>query len=273
MSVATSVLFQLLLKRLAPEMVCDVGSLDGDRARRFRRLLPNARIVAFEANPENAREMRNDPRNSAAGIELHEAAAWNVDGSVPFYIERVPDGSSAALRGISSTRRRRPEFDVGTQRHETAVRATRLDTFLRRGGVARTIALWIDVEGAAFEVLCGVGDLIQRVAIVHVEVEAREVWAGQKLDGSVRDYLSGRGFRAILSDGTMLQRDVVFLREDLVVAAPRRTVALVGVARAAAALAAWGPGAALLGVVRRYWLGPDARVTDRTTVSTAPPRE
>jgi hypothetical protein len=47
----TERLFLLLLRRRRSDVVCDIGSLDATHAKRFRRTLPRAHVIAFEAPP------------------------------------------------------------------------------------------------------------------------------------------------------------------------------------------------------------------------------
>src|SRR6202035_3031887 len=39
-----------------PNIICDVGSYNGDEAIRFKRLSPKSRVYAFEANRQNVEE-------------------------------------------------------------------------------------------------------------------------------------------------------------------------------------------------------------------------
>jgi hypothetical protein len=46
-------LFARLLRTLEIATVCDIGSMDGSDALRFRRRLPDATVLALEPNPSN----------------------------------------------------------------------------------------------------------------------------------------------------------------------------------------------------------------------------
>ena len=241
MRVDTSILFQILIRTQKPELVCDVGSLDGDRACRFRSLLPQARVVAFEANPINARAMREDARHRNAAIELRDEAASDLDGHVRFFVEHV--GANTACRGMSSTRRRSEEYRLPQEPIQTEVPAVRLETFvLGSHPIPATIALWIDAEGAAFEVLSGIERIRDRVQVVHVEVEEREVWYGQKVKGEVVGLMQRLGFRELARGLASPQYDVVFV--------PAETTAG-SKARYRCALAV----ASVLSLVRRHRIG------------------
>jgi hypothetical protein len=95
------------------------------------------------------------------------------------------------------------------------VRAVRLDSFLTDvlAGPARTIALWIDVEGAAYEVLEGIDGIRDRVCLVHVEVETRAFWQGQRLWPEIDVLMRQLGFTPIARRPGEEQFDVLFVND------------------------------------------------------------
>lgn len=223
----TACLFQTLLPVLDPDLVCDVGSLDGAHARRFRDRLPTARVVAFEPNPENADSMARDAELARRRIELCPKAAWSDEWGVTFHVEHGAGQECGAWRrGISSTRRRR-RGSVGTT--AVSIPTVRLDGFI--GGLTpppARVALWIDVEGSAFDVLQGVENVRERVVLIHVEVETVEIWDGQKLAPEV-DALARRfGFVALARGFWESQHDVVYVSARALAASPLRIRALAG---------------------------------------------
>lgn len=173
MTLNTSILFQLQVRLFRPELICDVGSMDAAAARRFRRLSPHTHMIALEANPHNVKTMRADRRNVQLRREIQQKAAWNRNGTIKFCVEHLarPDGWDPR-RNISSTRKRKK----GSLGHTAInVDAMRLDTFVGAcANGSRTVALWIDVEGAAFEVLEGIEGIRERVQIVHVKSKRKD---------------------------------------------------------------------------------------------------
>jgi FkbM family methyltransferase len=250
MKLNTSILFQLLLRVLRPAIVCDVGSLDGAQALRFRRLCPRARVLALEANPANAAALVQDARLQQQRIELVPKAAWNRDGAVTFHVEHGAAVPGQRWRsGISSTRARLLG-SLGAQRIE--VPAVRLDSLLAPCSKSDRIALWIDTEGASYEVLEGARALAPQIVLVHAEVETRELWGGQRLGGDVEQLMGELGFREIARGLTELQHDRVWV--------PGRRAAAVRLATVAARLCALGwthaerASGGRLGVLARRWL-------------------
>ena len=114
---------------------------------------------------------------------------------------------------ISSIRERAPDTSYASK--PVPVRAVRLDSFLTDvlAGPASTIALWIDVEGAAYEVLEGIDGIRDRVCLVHVEVETRAFWQGQRLWPDIEALMGRLGFTPIARRPGDEQFDVVFVND------------------------------------------------------------
>lgn len=190
--------FVRLLPVLGIDTVCDIGSKDGADALRFRQRLPAAEVIAFEANPRNYAGMRADPALGAARIRIEPLAVCEHDGEADFFVVRAAPHGDHARRGMSSLYRRRETDEL-----ECVVRvgATRLDSWLGTRGHGGHLALWIDVEGKAFEVIEGAQAVLSQVRLLHVEVEtAPLIAAGQKTYTDIRARLAARGFVELATD-------------------------------------------------------------------------
>jgi FkbM family methyltransferase len=206
-------LFLRLLRTFAVDVVCDVGSLNGADALRFRGVRSAAAIFAFEANPVNERRMRASPALGCARIEVVPLAICERDGEADFF---VVDATHAPLarQGMSSLYLRTPAEHRGTA---VRVACGRLDGFLAPR-VTRTarIALWIDVEGKAFEALQGAQAILDRVALIHVEVETVPcIGERQRLLPEVHALLAANGFRILGTDQatSAMQFNALYVRE------------------------------------------------------------
>lgn len=216
MILGTRHLFLRLLDTLSIDMVCDVGSMNGADALAFRRARPRARVVALEPNPHNLECMRGDARLRRAGIELLPFAASDTRGVAPFHLVDADYQQPHHRRGMSSLYARTDtRFAAGTVPVETR----RLDDCLaetQRG--ARRLALWIDVEGKAFEALEGARGLWPEIQLLHVEVETRACIApAQRLHPEVRQLLEDGRFVELARDrpSTEEQLNVLYVRRDL----------------------------------------------------------
>jgi FkbM family methyltransferase len=228
----TKYAFHLLAWLLEPEVVLDIGSMDGADSRRFRQLLPGSHIVAFEGNPDNYRAMLDDHGLSHDRVRVLNVLVADEEGERSFYVQRSAGGDRPDNRGTSSFT---PRAATGMKTEEMRIRAVRADRFLdsEYPGSGR-VAAWIDVEGHA----CAIG----RIDLVHVEVETRELWPGQKLEGDVLALARELRLVAVASGAGETQHDLILVSEAWW-ARRRRTIgALLFAARVAGPL--------LAGVVR-----------------------
>ena len=172
-----------------------------------------AKVIALEANPVNFDALVSDASLAAAGIELFNYAAWNRDEEITFNVIDATARDVAWRKMISSIRERTPDNSYAFR--TVPVRAVRLDSFLTDvlAGAASTIALWIDVEGAAYEVLEGIAGIRDRVCLVHVEVETRAFWQGQRLWPDIEALMGRLGFTPIARRTGDEQFDVVFVND------------------------------------------------------------
>jgi FkbM family methyltransferase len=216
MVVNTNYLFNRLLEKLGVDVICDVGSMDGSDALRFRGARPGAQIYAFECNPENVRLMRDDARLRAGDIRIVPSAVSDQDGEADFFL--VPADYSYSrrndARGMSSLYRRPSAMPPETVRVPT----TRLDTFFRDKCTPETrLALWIDTEGKSFEVIQGTTGIAQQLRVLHIELESTNYVApGQKLYPQVKAQLEKLGFSEVATDKSTSypQFNAIFVRNS-----------------------------------------------------------
>jgi FkbM family methyltransferase len=216
MIVNTRRLFARLLRALRVSAICDVGSMDGADALMFRGVLHRASIYAFEPNPENYRLMQADPALREHDIRLLPYAATNYDGEAEFFLVEADPALSYLWRGMSSLYRRSGR--VGSAKG-VAVRTTRLDTFLvdKTPRDAR-LALWIDTEGKAYEVIEGARGVAAQLCLLHVEMESAPIISSnQKLYPEVKALLDELGFVELATDQahSTVQFNALFVRREL----------------------------------------------------------
>ena len=233
--VNTKTLFTALLKRLACDLVLDIGSRDGRQALLFREVLPAAPVVAFEANPYNFRRMSAQPALRERGIAMMPLAVSHEDGQAIFHISQADYDAPESEANNLGTSSLLVHPEVKTLADIT-VETVRLETFLQRPEYVdcRRIALWIDVEGAEYLVLEGLGAAVSRVCLIHVETARQAVRQGQKARAEVSKLLAGWDFVEL---GTNMAPDSVW--GDLVWASRRVVEAQAGQVNGAIRRARW----------------------------------
>ncbi len=216
MIVNTRFLFTRLLPVMRINAVCDVGSMDGTDARRFRTALPRANIYAFEPHPENFRRMQTNSALQNSHIALAPLAVTNYDGMGELFAVNAGYVPGEAWRGMSSLHRRLHTPDMLTAMQ---VETVRLDTFLAgKAGPDLRLALWIDSEGMAYEVIEGAAGVLRNTYLLHLEVETAQcIGAVQRFYPEVKALLGSAGFVELARDGHpgQLQFNALFVRAEL----------------------------------------------------------
>ena len=187
----TKSLFVSVLKALHADVVCDIGSRDGDQSLLFRHVLPEAAVLAFEANPFNFEAMQSRTELKNCGIAIFPFAIADRRGAATFHIADVDYTDPNANRGTSSLL----QNDGQKVKKTIEVETHRIDEFiLEKHPAARRMGLWIDVEGAEHAVLSGISGIAERVVAIHVETSNEPRWQGQRPLGELEIMLAQSGF-------------------------------------------------------------------------------
>lgn len=247
-------LFSRLLRTFEIETVCDVGSMDGRDSLLFRRMLPEATVLALEPNPRAYSLMQIDRALERESIRILPVAARDKTSAATFYVIGREYG-----RGVSSLYR---PLDDSTLSEIVDIHTVRLDELLAVERLQDSaIALWIDAEGAGFEVIEGCAGILGSTRMVHVEVETQPIIApGQKLFKDVERALVDLGFALFATDQAphVLQFNALFIQSGML----RRHAAAIGrLARRARLWRAVGDAAASF-IPTRLRLGLGLPVTE-----------
>jgi FkbM family methyltransferase len=208
----TEILFQLFVKYIKPEIICDVGTMDASHSVLLRKISSSAQIIAFEANPYNYQKIISRGIAESNNIEVVHKAVSNNSNQLVFHVQKCTKNNEDQWKAGTSSILERREAVGDTE--EVSVEAVRLDDFLNETGrPGKNTALWIDVEGAGFEVLEGIKNITDNVIFLQVEVESVEVWQGQKLKIDVQKLMSGYGFVEVGRGKHDKQHDLVYVNK------------------------------------------------------------
>ena len=195
-----------------PKVVFDVGCYDGADSVDFKEYWPEARVVAFEADPEIFRNNAQRGRMRLAGVESHHAAVMDRDGEVEFHPTLSTDltgyfgasGSVLTPNGDFSFRHPTISFKPACR-----VPCLRLDSFCRDHGIAAIDLLHIDAQGAELSVLNGLGDILPAIVFLEIdEVAGISVYENAVPAEELAGWFSGRGYRLAWKS----QNDALYLR-------------------------------------------------------------
>lgn len=210
----TKYLYLNLLRIFKPGLILDVGSMDGSDSMRFRRMSALSKIIAFEANPYNFAKMQANPQLPAMKIEVRNRLVSSKAEKGKFYISKgAVEGVNSGNMGTSSSIK---PVNVADVAEEIEVGTVRLDEVIAKEAASTDwVAMWIDVEGAAYEVLSSVDKAKQQIAFLHIEVELVEFWTGQKLKSDVVHLAIELGLVLMARSVNEQQQDLVFVNAKL----------------------------------------------------------
>lgn len=203
---------RLVTRAIKPGLVLELGAFSAEFSCNHRALLPDAQFHAFEANPHNYERYRSNVET--AGVGYHPLAIGEAVETRTFKVARKRDGKLVPPTRGSNSLRTKP-LDI--EYEEVSVQMVSVDHFVReRGLIGQSTAMWIDLEGCAYEGLIGAERTLRDTSLIFVEVEDQPFWVGQKLSGEVRGLMARSGFIPLARDfETKHQYNVVYARPDL----------------------------------------------------------
>ncbi len=157
--------------------IVEIGSLNGADSLFFKEQFPHARVVAIEGLGENFEKYMKQ----LEGIECVNATVADHNGETTFHVKDT--------NGIHSIFDRGARYGSGRR----IVQCSRLDSIFNEP----IDMMKVDVEGATYEVLVGMGDLLPKTKIMHIETEDYPFFQGQRLHDEVAALLDGAGFTMV----------------------------------------------------------------------------
>ena len=160
--------------------IIDAGANIGLSVIYFKRLYPQARIVAFEPDPQIYELLRqNVTAFNFETIDLRNAAAWVADTELEFFSEGSLAGST--------------EIDFSNKNEKYIVKAEHLKKWLSKEKVD---FLKIDIEGAENSVLFDLADELPNVQ--HLFLEYHSPAGKEQMLGEMLNIIKQAGFRYII---------------------------------------------------------------------------
>lgn len=196
-----------------PLVILDVGSRDCNESLEIARECPNARIFAFECNPQTLPLCRKAAEDCSA-ITLCPYAVNSYDGECTFYpIDPArtrttwKDGNPGASSLFKANGAYTPETYV---QNEIQVPCRRIDSVLQELGVDHVDLIWMDLQGAELIALQSLGSYLDRVYSIHTEVTHRAMYTGQNMFSEIHAFLLEKGFVADSPITGGWQQDVIY---------------------------------------------------------------
>ncbi len=175
-------------------LIIDCGANIGLSVIYFKHLWPEARVIAFEPDPQNFAVLeRNVKAFELADVTLHQKAVWHAEGELAFQATGslasrvVPDGVGAETIRVAAARLK--DCLAGTV------------DFLK-----------LDIEGAEGDVLLDCADSLANVE--HLFVEYHDQPVGRQVLGDILHVIQAAGFRYYIKDAYLIDHPFVEARRS-----------------------------------------------------------
>lgn len=178
----------------------ECGAHEAAASVRFIRNGIDRRAIALEANPYTFAELTS--KAAEYGVEVLQIAVGASPGVGVLNIPTSSSGDDAPTPSTASIRINRRWETKGKVIRSIAVDIVTVDQLLEDRSITEQVALWVDVEGYAAEVLEGARGLLsdERVTAAMVEVESVGVWSGGRGFEDVAELLARGGLRPVARD-------------------------------------------------------------------------
>ncbi len=161
-----------------PGVIMDIGAYDAGDAIRLKKRFPNARVIAFEADPHRAERIKRFIGDY--NIEFHRAAITDTTDPVPFFpslclskdagsthIKGTPGGQGSLFRHSENYKTTYPQ--IRQSENNIIVQGITLAHFCKTYMINNIDLLHIDVEGAEMNVLKGIDWKITKPRVIFLE--------------------------------------------------------------------------------------------------------
>lgn len=202
---------------LKTDLSMEIGAREATFSTQIREIYANqCSVCAIEGSPKSHAYFSSRIDFKAKNIDYINAVISFYDGKIDFYEYENADQENSM--GFSSTYERHPNLlEDCAKKRKVRVASIRGDSLIAaKYPDKKSVALWIDVEGAQQEVLSSLSNSFSAGIInsVYIEVETLKYWPGQiMLAKDIIAYMEKMGFIPFLRDNEYYnsQYNILFL--------------------------------------------------------------
>ncbi len=174
-------------KDYKPNVIMDIGSRDLGQSLEFNSVFPNAKIYAFEPNPEQVKICQNLSVGHE-NIYVEPKAISDETGVLDFYVTHGNIGASSLLEPINIPFATTQEFT------KISVPVVRLDDWMNEHNIETVDIMWMDTQGVELKALKSMGDKLKKVKFIHCEASEQAYYKGHLLKNELELFLTSMGF-------------------------------------------------------------------------------
>lgn len=193
--------------RIEEKVIVDIGANCGEWSSKMKSVYPNARFLLIEADEENESLLKD------SDFDYEIALVGDENKEVTFYKgKRCNTGNSVYKENTE-------EFE---DCDEVTLRMQRTDEILKRHNISNIDLLKIDVQGAELDVLRGMGDMIDDVKEIQIEISLTNYNEGSPDHIERLKFMKDAGFTPVnisevgysKESRDMIYLDMIFRRND-----------------------------------------------------------
>tara|TARA_S200000501_G_scaffold378810_1_gene443877 strand:+ start:3413 stop:4117 length:705 start_codon:yes stop_codon:yes gene_type:complete len=193
------------------DTVFECGSRDGLDAIRIDMVYAPKNIYVFEPNPEGAKQCRDNLQTYGKDhIKFFDVAVSNTDGIVDFYPSTEENIGASSMFEYNSRANGWDGYKTNcfksTQKDKISVTSIRIDTFMKENNIDSIDLLCMDVQEAELLVLEGMGEHLNNVKYIILEVSGEGYYHNGARYDDIKNLLHSRGFKLVDLDKNAISR-------------------------------------------------------------------
>jgi FkbM family methyltransferase len=199
--------------------IFDVGSLHCLESIELSKVYKNARIFAFEANPDSY-QVCLDNTKDYDNITVVNKAVHDHDGTCIFNaidVDKTETPWFDGNRGASSLFKSNGAYNHIEKyiQKEIEVPCIQLETFCKENSINNVDVMWMDLQGAELIALESMGkELLSTVQVIHTELETTPIYKDQCLFQDVNQFLKNNSmYRAEGNYAAQFGQNFIFVRK------------------------------------------------------------
>ena len=200
-------------------IIFDIGARDCQQSIEFYKQFPNARIYAFECNPNTLPLCRENIKPYADRITLFEGAVCDYDGQITFYPinqQKTQTSWADGNPGASSLFKSNGQYTIEKYvQDEIQTKCHRLDTIMRNLVLPRVDIIWMDLQGAELLALKGLGEFLNTVKYIFTEVSHKAIYENQVMFAELNEFITANGlYPKTIPKMIGWQEDIIYERRS-----------------------------------------------------------
>lgn len=189
-------------------IIFDVGSLNGSESVMMAQLLPHCKIYSFEPHPLSVEMVKDNQKEYLDRVTCIQKAVSDYNGKTKFYITPTEGkGASSLLKPIGGP--------AGTRFTEIEVECTTIESFCLKNNIKTVDLIWMDVQGNEFNVIKGIGTMMDTVKAIYAETGKIPYYENHTLEKDITKYLTELNFekQEKYDEGNVWEEDNLYIRK------------------------------------------------------------